>query len=226
MKSQPAPFVLASLLTSYPTLEMDQSVQILLDDHSVEVPENLRSLILERTSMSKIEDLQSEYVQIFDLGRAANPIYETEYGRSRAMAKGNELSDIAGFYHAFGFELDAGSEHLDMLDHVGVELEFYALMLMKQIRLEELGDSEGIQIVESGRKEFLKAHLGRFVQAIGNRPGVENSEFYRSVLIWSSDLIDEECKILGLNVDKVDWVEGQKTRTEDISCDVSGSCKN
>lgn len=226
MKSQPAPFVLASLLTSYPTPEMDQCVQVLLDDTSVKINEDLKALILERTSINKIEDLQSEYVHIFDHGRVANPIYETEYGRSRAMAKGNELSDIAGFYHAFGFELDAGSEHLDMLDHVGVELEFYALMLMKQIRLEELGDQEGLQIVENGRKEFLKAHLGRFVRAIGNRPGVENSEFYRNVLAWSADLIDEECKILGLDVDKVDWVDGQKTRTEDMSCSVSGSCKN
>lgn len=221
---KPAPFVLASVLMSYPTDSMPDNIQILLSDKDIEMPENLRTLIINKTSLESIQDLQSEYISIFDNGRDANPIYETEYDRRRAMAKGNELSDIAGFYHAFGFELDSSAEGMEMLDHVGIEFEFYSLLLMKQLHLAENKDQQGIDIVEDGRKKFLQAHLGRFVGAISRRPGVSSSEFYGPIFNWGAKLIEAECNQLSLSVEPADWIDSEIVKEEDMNCSAIGSC--
>jgi nitrate reductase assembly molybdenum cofactor insertion protein NarJ len=225
MNLNPAPFVLASALMSYPMDYLSENVPVLLEDENLNLPQNLKELILKSTSPENLLDLQSEYISIFDSGRAANPIYETEYDRRRAMAKGNELSDIAGFYNAFGFTLDSNAEGMEMLDHVGIELEFYSLMLMKQIHLAELKDKDGMEIVEDGRKKFLQSHLGRFVGAISRRPGVVNSEFYSQVFNWGANLIEEECKRLDLTVEAADWYDSEILKDEDMNCSLSGCTK-
>lgn len=221
---KPAPFVLASVLMSYPMDYSTDNLRVLLDDADIDMSEEIRAMIINKTSAENIQDLQSEYIAIFDNGRDANPIYETEYDRRRAMAKGNELSDIAGFYRAFGFELDSKAEGMEMLDHVGIELEFYSLMLMKQLHLQECKDEQGVEIVEDGRKKFLQAHLGRFVSAISRRPGVESSEFYGQVFNWGAKLVDEECKNLNLEVVPADWLDSEQIKDEDMNCMTQGAC--
>lgn len=221
---KPAPFVLASALMSYPMDSMSENIQLLLSDKDIEMSDDLRALITSKTSPENIQDLQSEYISIFDNGRDANPIYETEYDRRRAMAKGNELSDIAGFYHAFGFELDSLAEGMEMLDHVGIELEFYSLMLMKQLHLTETKDQQGVDVVEDGRKKFLQAHLGRFVGAISRRPGVKNSEFYGQIFNWGAKLVEAECNRLCLTVESSDWIDSEVIKEEDMNCSAVGSC--
>ncbi len=221
---KPAPFVLASALMSYPMNDNTENIRTLLGDAEVEMPEELKNMIMSKTSTENIQDLQSEYISIFDNGRDSNPICETEYDRRRALGKGNELSDIAGFYHAFGFELDSKADGMEMLDHVGIELEFYSLLLMKQLHLQENKDQQGVEIVEDGRKKFLQAHLGRFVGAIGHRPGVRNSEFYSQVFNWGAKLVEDECKALNLEITPADWIDSEKTKDEDMNCMAQGSC--
>jgi nitrate reductase assembly molybdenum cofactor insertion protein NarJ len=221
---KPAPFVLASALMSYPMDSISENIQLLLSDKDIEMPDDLRALITSKTSPENIQDLQSEYISIFDNGRDANPIYETEYDRRRAMAKGNELSDIAGFYHAFGFELDSSAEGMEMLDHVGMELEFYSLMLMKQLHLTEIKDHQGVDIVEDGRKKFLQAHLGRFVGSISRRPGVKNSEFYGQIFHWGAKLVEAECNRLSLTIEPADWMDSEIIKEEDMNCSTVGGC--
>lgn len=224
MESTPGPFVLASILTSYPMESISDNVVTLLQDNNIKLSDELRATILKYTSKENLLDLQSEYIAIFDNGRDSNPIYETEYDRRRALAKGNELSDIAGFYHAFGFELDAFADGMEMLDHVGIELEFYSLMLMKQIHLSEISDQQGVEIVEDGRKKFLQSHLGRFVGAISRRPGVANSDFYSQIFKWSAELVDRECQDLNLVVEPADWVDSEAIKDEEMNCSIGGSC--
>lgn len=224
METTPAPFVLASVLTSYPMDFISDNIPTLLEDRSIKIPEDLRKLILEKTSQENILDLQSEYISIFDNGRDANPIYETEYDRRRAMAKGTELADIAGFYRAFGFELDTSLEGMEMLDHVAIELEFYALMLMKELHLTEANDAQGVEIVGEATRKFLKSHLGRFIGAIARRPGVEGSDFYGKIFNWSAQLIADECKRLNLEVIPADWVDSETINEDAMNCALGGNC--
>src|SRR5690606_27062481 len=199
-----------------------ETARILLDDGSVEIPDGLRALIRERTAKENLPDLQSEYISVFDTGRDANPIYETEYDRRRAMAKGNELSDIAGFYQAFGFSLDSSLDGMEMLGHVGIELEFYSLMRMKETHLTEAGDLEGAEIVRDARAKFLLGHLGRFVGAISRRPGVQGSGFYGAAFAWSAELVEKECARMGVEPVPADWIDGEELKEEEMNCGPAG----
>jgi nitrate reductase assembly molybdenum cofactor insertion protein NarJ len=58
------------------------------------------------------------------------------------MFKATELSDIAGFYRAFGFEMNQEGDR-DMVDHISVELEFYSLLMMKYLYLNKANDLMG-----------------------------------------------------------------------------------
>lgn len=158
------------------------------------------------------DDLRSEYIDLFDRGRQANSLYETEYGRSRAMVKGNELVDIAGFYKAFGLQIGP-----EMVDHIAVELEFYAWLLQKSEYLEKIQDLEGQEIVLDARKKFLKSHLGPFVGAICERPGVINSEFYSQAFGYCRELVHEECARLEVPIEALDWVDG-KSEPDIMEC--------
>lgn len=208
--TNPAPFVLASLLTSYPDQNFENYVDVLLQEGAAKLPANLEGQVAELIKSPDVDDLRSLYIDIFERGQGVNSPYETEYGRHRAMAKGQELGDIAGFYKAFGFELETEGEGREILDHVSVELEFYSLLLMKQNYFAENANSEAAEIILDGRKKFLTAHLGRFVDAIGARPGVAANPYFKAVYEWVGSLVDEECARLGIQPEKTDWIESQK----------------
>ncbi|MBV2168640.1 MAG: molecular chaperone TorD family protein [Bdellovibrio sp.] len=222
LATNPASFVLASLLTSYPDQNFENYVGLLLKEEAVNLPESLNSQVEQILQTSDVDDLRSLYIDIFERGQSVNSPYETEYGRHRAMAKGQELGDIAGFYKAFGFELETEGENREILDHVSVELEFYSLLLMKQNYFAENANSEAAEIILDGRKKFLNAHLGRFVSAIGHRPGVVENPYFKEVYGWVSDLVDQECARLGIQPEKTDWIESQKNE-ETANC--GATCK-
>ena len=213
----PGPFVLASILTSYPDNDFQKSVCELLEDESFSLPkeldDQLRQLV---ASSSGIDDLRSDYIAIFDQAKSLNPLYETEYGRERAMFKANELSDIAGFYRAFGFEMNQEGDR-DMVDHISVELEFYSLLLMKHMYLQESQDLDGCEIVHDGMKKFMDSHLGRFVPAILEREGVKSSATYSTIFKWIEKIVVEECSRIGVNPEVATWLSSQ-AEGENMCC--------
>ncbi len=185
-----AEFRLASVLTAYPQKDF-----------------------LEKTGIEgDLPDICSEYINLFDRGKTANPLYETEYGRARAMVKGGALVDIAGFYQAFGMQISK-----EMVDHISVELEFYAWLLMKYDHLNEKGDTEGCEIVLDARRKFLKEHLAPFIGAICERPGVLSSPFYSNIFNSCRDLVYSEALKLDVPIEALDWVEGQ-SESETMEC--------
>lgn len=217
-------FILASLLTSYPDEIFSEDIQLLLDEETDALPEKLRRKAIETIkSEEKINDLRSEYLALFDSGRGVAPLYETEYGRQRAFFKANELSAISGFYHAFGFELGGEDSAREMADHVSVELEFYALLLLKQEHLEGIADSRGVEIVASAREKFLRDHLGRFVSSILERPGVSESETYGDIFRYVEDLVKSECAALRVVPERATWIAGEQEAGE-VTCGGSVGC--
>lgn len=213
----PGAFVLASILTSYPDSNFSDSITELLKDENIFLPLTLRIQLEDFcNNEQQIEDLRSEYISTFDQSKSLNPLYETEYGRERAMFKANELSDISGFYKAFGFELDpeAGRE---MFDHISVELEFYSLLLMKHLYLQECKDLEGCSIIYDGMKKFMDSHLGRFVPAILERDGVKNSIFYKDAFEWIKEIISLECSRLEIKPEIATWFSSQ-AEGENMCC--------
>jgi nitrate reductase assembly molybdenum cofactor insertion protein NarJ len=186
-------FATASTTTEYPDEETRETLLIL--DGLMQGSEALCDIF--RAARDDLRGLQARYTFIFDLPKDRVPLYETEHGRMRGMSKGNDLADIGGFYRAFGVEIDDASSH-EMLDHLAVELEFYALMLVKEHALLEAGAHDGADIVREGRRKFLESHLGRFVAAIAGHPRVDSDSVYGPVLSWIAELVNEECDALGV----------------------------
>jgi len=171
-------FLLASILTGYP----DQ---------------NFSGVIKNFPGTPSLEKLKGDYIDLFDKNPNSPSLYETAYGRDQ-FTKTQTLSDILGFYHAFGFELGQKDKLKEMGDHLSVELEFYALLVMKQKTLKETQKKEGAEIVLDARKKFLKDHLGKFIQCISEHPTIKVHPFYGPLLEECKDLIALECQSLGV----------------------------
>lgn len=226
-------FILASMVSTYPDEAYAENIQTLLEDEAIadglgQATQSFKELcqVLNQKfqDTNGLDDLRSEYIDCFDRGKDVSSLYETEYGRERAMVKGNELADIAGFYKAFGLETGGEGVQAEMIDHVAVELEFYALLLMKSEILEAEDDRQGFEIVRDARQKFLKAHLSKFIGAIGERPGVIASPFYSKVFSFCRDLVYEECKKLEVEVEAVQWYSSQVEKPEEVSCGAAGAC--
>lgn len=204
-------FALASALASYPDDEVVETLVTLapsLAGHPGAAP-----ILAVLARESGALDLRSSYVDSFDRGDGRVSLYETEYGRMRGMAKGNDLADISGFYRAFGLHVDEEEAH-EMLDHVAVELEFYAVLLAKQGHLEEAGDAEGQAIVEDARRKFLTAHLGPLAGALASRfPGPERGA-HGEALLWCAALVDHECRALGVTPTPLDFFSDEDDKSE------------
>lgn len=216
LEEQALRFALASRLTSYPDAGFRPAVDELLSSGAVEPATS--ALLSPVAQAGDLDTVRSEYLALFDHGPDRTPLYETEYGRMRGMSKGPELADICGFYRAFGLLAGDGDEHHEMADHLGVELEFYSVLLARQARLHEEGNAEGQEIVEDARRKFLVDHLGRFAPAIAARANVARSPLYGPVFSWAGALVLEQCGELGVTPSALDFHSLEAAPAEDACC--------
>lgn len=187
-------FALASMIAGYPDEDLAASLGDLgdgLGDHGGVGP-------MIAALGRGLDDLQAAYIDLFDRGKDRVSLYETEHGHMRGLAKGHDLADLAGFYKAFGLALDHDAAH-ELLDHLAVELEFYAALLFKQDLLARQGDDEGCAIVEDARRKFLLDHLGRFAGVVAREVAARGDAVYAPALAWCATLVAAECARLGVS---------------------------
>jgi TorA maturation chaperone TorD len=117
--------------------------------------------------------VEAEYLRLFVKGDV--PPYETSYAGiagaesgAGASAGGNvqQIADVAGFYRAFGLEVRG-----DRPDHVAAELEFLALLCVKEAHARLSQESEGTAVCLEARLAFLDQHLLPWLSAFENRVG-------------------------------------------------------
>jgi TorA maturation chaperone TorD len=109
-------------------------------------------------------ELQEEYDRVFGLvvNRECPP-YETEYQQNaESFFRAQQLADIAGFYQAFGLVPRRASP--ERPDHLALELEFMAyLLLKKRIALASLPANacaaEQAQLCDDAQRLFFCDHL-------------------------------------------------------------------
>lgn len=195
-------FALASALAAYPDDELVETVRVLAPSFAAHPC--LGHFVRALSEDGGFDELRSSYVDLFDRGDGRIALYETEYGRMRGLSKGNDLADISGFYRAFGLTPDDDETH-EMLDHISVELEFYAFLLAKQDYLEARGDGEGTSIVEDARKKFLEAHLGPLARAVAKRFSADARPVHGDVLVWCGELVERECASLSVKPIPLDF---------------------
>lgn len=157
----------------------------------------------------------SDYIDQFDRGMAKASLHETEYGQP--LAKGNKLADISGFYQAFGFAFR--TDQAEMLDHVAVELEFYALLLLKHAALLERSDTVGSEIVFEARRKFFEAHLGSLLCTLAEQPRLREHVVFGPVVAMARVLADEEAAVLGLRTFCMTPMSVAPPESETMECD-------
>lgn len=229
MSERSVAFLLASLLTAYPDASFVSNVRTLLDDPEANAhfgqfseswPKLYEQLLHLTNGKIGVETIQADYVSRFDRGRSLSPLYESEYGKGRTLAKGNEMADISAFYKAFGFQLGDGDSTYEMHDHISVELEFYSLLIAKQDYLYAHQNNEGVEIVFDARRKFLTSHLGRFVPALTKRVLEHNDPYLAAVYNWLNDLVADECRGLGASPNELEFA---MSFVPDISCGSTSS---
>lgn len=94
------------------------------------------------------------------------PPYETEYGRRHVFGQSQELGDIRGFYEAFGVRPRARGERPD---HVTCELEFLALLALKEAAALAAAEDERVAVCREAAATFLTEHAGRWLPALAGR---------------------------------------------------------
>jgi TorA maturation chaperone TorD len=112
--------------------------------------------------------IAADYDRIFGLVTCREcPPYETEYlPASETFFRSQQLADIAGFYRAFGIESAQAAP--ERPDHIALELEFLAFLLLKR-RL-ALSDDEAeaatkAQVCDDAEQSFFREHLVWWVPA-------------------------------------------------------------
>jgi putative dimethyl sulfoxide reductase chaperone len=139
---------------------------------------------------------RAEYVRLF-LGTVPCPPNETAWGASKGLTGGAaDLADIQGFYHAFGFE--PAGEAREMPDHVAVELEFLAALLVKLAYAQIQDWSEPGEVTRDAHHAFLEDHLGRWVGPFVSRlHGLDVASPYRETAAALEAAVAAECDAVG-----------------------------
>jgi TorA maturation chaperone TorD len=124
-------------------------------------PDELDGRRLQTCLQRPAEDRLAEYDRVFGLLVPREcPPYETEYEKSsEPFYRAQQLADIAGFYRAFG--LDPSSSRPERPDHISLELEFMAFLVMKKRLLTGATDevAEQLRICDEARQSFFRDHL-------------------------------------------------------------------
>lgn len=124
--------------------------------------ERLAGLGVERNRISVAEWI-AEHNRLFE-GGVSCPPNETAFIR---RDKGSILADINGFYHAFGF--NPSGETGEKSDHVVIELQFVALLLVMAAEAAARGNTEHESVTRAALRSFTQDHIGLWVDIFSNR---------------------------------------------------------
>ena len=166
-------------------------------------------------TISTVGDLGQDYNRLFGhtLRGKVCP-YETEYGGAHTFQQAQELSDLAGFYLAFGLKpSDARNERVD---HIAHELEFLEFLSCKEAYAWEDDDEDMLAVTRGALKRFVGEHLGRFGRAFGRHLyEADTGGFYGGLGGLCAAFLSSECERQGTEVGP-EVLELRSTEEEDV----------
>lgn len=161
--------------------------------------------------------LQTEHRRIFTHILSLDcPPCETFYTASHIFQETQDLSDIGGFFRAFGLEI-ADKERLD---HISVELEFMHFLTYKEAyALTHHGPAKA-RLCREVQRKFVQDHLGRWATRFAQRLGQKaNGGYYGCVASLTEALLANEMSFLRARPESAST--GQQWRNaapEEFSC--------
>ncbi len=88
--------------------------------------------------------------------------YETFYTREDAMIESGGANPVLQIYNDFGYRVDYEKARVVSADHIGVELEFMAMLVGAELEALKEEQDEAIKSLRQTQKEFLQEHLLQF----------------------------------------------------------------
>jgi DMSO reductase family type II enzyme chaperone len=145
-----------------------------------------------------VSELGLVHGQLFGhTARGAAPPYETEYGEDSLWAPQREMSDLGGFFRAFGLRLDVAAR--ERPDHIACECEFLVVLARKEARALALGDRATGEATARAARLFLRDHLGRWAPAFGAKLArLDRGGFYGALGRLLTAFVDAECARAGV----------------------------
>lgn len=145
-----------------------------------------------------LDSLQVLYRRIFGhTARGGVPAYETEYGEDSLFEPPQEMSDLGGFYQAFGLTLRS-SEH-ERIDHISCECEFMLFLARKEAYALVQADASMLEETRRASRLFLRHHLGRWAPAFGGRLARgDRGGFYGALGELLVAFVTQECARVGV----------------------------
>jgi TorA maturation chaperone TorD len=140
------------------------------------LPYRLRSSGLTWPAPATYDEMQSEYIRLFQIGGRRGPPCPLHAGHYR-RDRGRTLQNLIRFYNYFGFRVT----ECVMPDHLAVQLEF-----MSELAAGGAADAASGQ---RAQRDFLRTHLG-WTETLANRVGKAGPHpFYRSLTALTARLV-------------------------------------
>lgn len=138
------------------------------------------------------EALGDDYRRLFC---SATPValHESAHCSGKLSVRATELADIVALYRTFGFNrTQSGGE---MPDHACTELDFVALLLLREAHARRRGLTAQAQTVNHALRQFLERHIGRWIERVA-RVVVDQSQedSYRELAMLLALAVAMECR--------------------------------
>lgn len=159
----------------------------------------LRELGIEDLTLAvcELDELQSQYRH--SLGLTGSMCYETEYGLPHEFRQSQELADLAGFYHAFGFNV--GGAVRERPDHLAAELEFMYALALKETYAAHNCLTEAVEICADAQRKFLRDHLAHWIGLFAERVALNTpTGAYRALADFANAFVRAEAERLGVEI--------------------------
>lgn len=166
--------------------------------------------VAEYAADADADDLYYAWSSLFGVeeGVTVSP-YELTYIPGPLLTTTKKLADIAGFYNAFGLQIDPGQN--DRKDHVVFQTEFLSELSRREALVKDEGDQEGIEIVVDAHAAFVEDHLGRWYWRLAEEVSKHDGGFHAAVAAVLAALV--ELELDEFNADP-DWVPDHPEVTE------------
>jgi DMSO reductase family type II enzyme chaperone len=115
--------------------------------------------------------------------------------------KGVLMGQLAALYELFGARV--GGAERESPDHIGAELEFAALLSVKEALALDAGParSESLEVTQQARQVFMEEHLGRWTDELGARlSATAEHPFYAALGQALADWVAADVEASGFSV--------------------------
>ncbi len=223
-------YQLLSQTLVYPTQEtVDALVRVDLpqaQQAATELPGELTPLLTvldEHLRYTDADGLQIEHRRVFTHILSLDcPPCETFYTSRDVFQETQEMSDIAGFFRAFGLEM----ADRERLDHISVELEFMHFLTFKEAYAVTHHGPAKARLCRDTQRKFMQDHLGCWAPQFAGRLGEKaGGGYFQCVASLIEAFIEAEVGFLKAQPEAVsvtaDW---RKTSPEEFQCPTGGEC--